>query len=132
MKREIFETYLQDHTAFTVFPEKFIVIDKRLRKYPSLRKLVLKHEMGHLKDKTINQYLLRDMRDYPRMMLNEHFHDYIRPKFKDELNIFKQWKDFLGILYYKTMNALFVFPLSCIIAGSVIINKKFRKNDKKK
>jgi len=119
----IIETRLDEVPAYTDITHRIIYIDERLRRYPKLRKKVLRHEIGHLNDKTINHALVRDMRDYPKMLLDSDFRDYYR----DVLGSYNRTWMWLTNTYYKLMMGLFVMPLTIFIVMMVEIFKINRK-----
>lgn len=57
----------------TDIERKVILINKNLRKYPDLRKFILRHEKQHLKDNSYWKAFLLDMKDYPVLYSNLEF-----------------------------------------------------------
>ena len=71
-----------DQAAAAWNPEHdYIMIDPRLNKYPSLKKLIIQHELGHRnKDKNVFDCVVRDISDYARMRLHPDFKSFMKDK----------------------------------------------------
>ena len=123
---KIIEMKLKNQPAFCNKSTNQIVIDERLRDYPEVRNLIIRHEMGHImEDKTPNDCLVRDMRDNPMLYLRKDYWDFM---IKSGVE-FTSYQDFITniqMAYYHIMIAVFVAPLTFIIIGWVKIREKFK------
>jgi len=123
----IIEMKLAQRPAFTNITTGQIVIDERLRKYPHLRKFILKHELGHFyHDKNINDCLIRDMRDYPAMLLHPEYIEFSNKYSIDKITI-KFYRNAFQMAYYNFMIAVFVAPLTIFIWGMMAIKRLFSR-----
>ena len=101
------------------YHNRIIYIDERLRAYPKLRQVVLNHELGHLKDRHMNDALIRDLRDYPLMATRDDYFEYIEKIKKQNPSL----RLLLQQLYYSLMRIFFVVPISLLISAYKTIMK---------
>ena len=101
-----------------------ITLDERLNEWPALKRKILKHELGHSKDKNILMCLVRDMRDYPWIWLDKECEEY-RDKYQK--TTFKKLILTMGMVGYMILNLVIVVPCSIIIYSSVRFFRMFRR-----
>ena len=104
-----------------------IVIDERLREFPKLRRFIIEHEMGHIMDdNTPNDFLKRDMRDYPPLYMRNDYWKFIK---KNGFEIYQK-HSFLTALqmsYYNSIRIVFVAPLTAIIVISAYFGRWIKR-----
>lgn len=86
-----------------------IFLDQDLKKFNQLHDMVLKHELGHLQDKNIWQCLMRDIKDYPKIILHPQTIEMHKLKSKYNRNIL-----IFGFLFYNIIIMLYANTLFTI------------------
>lgn len=106
--------------AQTDIERKVILMNKNLRKYPDLRKFVLRHEKQHLKENSYFKAFILDIKDYPVLYSNLDFW-----KFHDKY-VSESWGDVIyGALYH--IGLFLSVPIMGLYCQIKLITKHLRR-----